>query len=96
MPKKKGKSTSKPKSPELKRKFPSPDAGGKKRVFRSFKADSWKTKREAEWAADFATRFPEVKGTGPGGTFGITNEAIVKKDGSKYRLWIREKRRRRR
>ena len=84
MPKKKGKSTSKPKEQKLKRKLPSPDAGGKKRVFRSFKGDTWKTKKEAEWAADFVRRFPEQ------------NEAIVRKDGSKYRLWFRGKRRRRR
>lgn len=80
----------------LRRKMKSPDAGGQKRVFKSFKGDTWRKKSEAEWAADFVTKFPEVEASGPGGKFGVTQEALVKKDGSKYRLWFREKRSKRR
>lgn len=64
-----------------KRKF---KVGGREKTFQSFEGDTWKSKKDAEWAADFVRRFPKQ------------NEAIVRKEGSKYRLWFREKRRRRR
>ena len=67
---------------ERKRKF---EVKGKKKIFTSFEGDTTKTKKEAKSLAQWMEKWPHTKLT-----------ALVRKDGSRYRVWFREEKRRRR